>query len=353
MFFYEFAKSRFFSFFLILSMVGCVPSTTRPSIFGIDLPREPTQIEFKEANFQLTPTIQTSGFPANNENIYINEPTPENNSSFEQSKSNPIVPETSLVPKRSIGEATIATLEPILETPVPLANNQIVDKLGMIFIPEGEFLMGAVRNDTLASDDEKPARHVYLDSYFIDITEVTNLQFFQCFHNGGCNPGRFGFDTRDADKPVTDITWIQAVSYCIWAGKRLPTEAEWEKAARGNDERIYPWGDETDPDKKVNFTNGGLAPVGGIPSGASPYGVLDMSGNAWEWVQDFYDNDYFQSGENRNPHGPINGTQKVLKGGSWENSWDRVRISYRKALEPEKKLKSLGFRCAKSAGSND
>jgi formylglycine-generating enzyme required for sulfatase activity len=201
----------------------------------------------------------------------------------------------------------------------------------MAYVPEGAFWMGSAEAevaDALAlcsqkqSDcqredfaDEEPQHQVILDAYWIDQTEVTNAQYTQCVDAGLCTrPSRFDSYTRDsyyddpafADYPVIYVSWHQAKAYCEWVGKRLPTEAEWEKAARGTDRRIFPWGNAFDGSRlsfcDLNCSLGwqdptwddgyaDTAPVGSYPSGASPYGVLDMAGNVWEWVADRYDPD--------------------------------------------------------------
>ena len=190
----------------------------------------------------------------------------------------------------------------------------------MVYVPEGEFAMGSALGDL----DERPQRVVHLDSFEIDRYEVTNVQYRRfLLASGGDGPRRWPgrylhlrferapdwsgsrFPPGEAMYPVAGIRWQEAAEYCAWVNKRLPTEAEWEKAARGTDGRVYPWGNawsvgraNTD-DEGVHYTH----PVGSYPSGASPYGALDMAGNVWEWVSDLYDQQYYSWAAERNPRG--------------------------------------------------
>ena len=234
---------------------------------------------------------------------------------------------------------------------------------GMIEIPAGEFLMGSDKVDKAAKAiqygnkkpwylNEHPARKVNLDQFHIDKTEITNVAYKKFIDEkkkdpppywlGGSIPNSMG------DHPVTMVTWFEAKAYCEYAGKRLPTEAEWEKAARGTDGRNYPWGEEFDI-KKVNTFGeyGGTTSIGSFKDGASPYGLSDMAGNAQEWVDDFYtpypgneydDKDYGKS-------------LKVVRGGSWGGighygSQVYVRAAYRNYAPPGGRYDDVGFRCA-------
>jgi len=237
----------------------------------------------------------------------------------------------------------------------------------MVHVPAGEFLMGSNEGDPDAEDDEHPQHTVYVGEFWIDKTEVTNAQYRKCVETGACRaPTTYDYgdptysDSSKADHPVVCVSWQDATTYCEWAGKRLPTEAEWEKAARGTDGRKYPWGNSFDG-SKVNFcdVNCGLdwkdsgaddgyqrtAPVGSYPEGASPYGALDMAGNVWEWCQDWYDEDYYASSPQRDPQGPSSGGSRAIRGGSWcFNEWS-VRAALRLRVAPDFLNYDLGFRC--------
>jgi formylglycine-generating enzyme required for sulfatase activity len=233
------------------------------------------------------------------------------------------------------------------------------DDMVMVYAPAGEFLMGSDKTkDRDAEDNELPQHTVYLDAFWIDQTEVTNAQYERCAADGQCtlppyngsSRRRFYYwDSQYANYPVIYLDWNQAQGYCAWAGRRLPSEAEWEKAARGTDGRIYPWGD-TAPDKSKlnynNFDNGDTTAVGSYPSGASPYGALDMAGNVWEWVNDWYSDSYYQQSPARNPTGPNSGTGRVLRGSDWGES--NVRSAERIGVPPDGMLDRIGFRCAVS-----
>ncbi|MBI3245402.1 MAG: SUMF1/EgtB/PvdO family nonheme iron enzyme [Deltaproteobacteria bacterium] len=174
--------------------------------------------------------------------------------------------------------------------------------------------------DTGCSNDERPGRMVFLDAFAIDIYEVTVAAYRQCVEAGKCTApntgGSCNWNTSDrAQHPINCVDWSQANAYCRWAGKRLPTEAEWEKAARGTDRRVYPWGNAWDATKANVSTNGTVA-VGSYPAGKSPYGALDMSGNVWEWTADWYADAYYHNGPVKNPKGPESGQVRSVRGGS-------------------------------------
>jgi len=239
---------------------------------------------------------------------------------------------------------------------------------GMVFIPAGEFIMG----DDEGDDDEKPERTVFLDEFCIDKYEVTNAQYKECVDAGACNPparlsspSRLSYhDNPEFDNyPVIWVTWDDAQTYCQWRGKRLPTEAEWEKAARGTDERLWPWGDSEPDASKLNLCDVNCtyewkeshlddgypdtAPVGSFEAGKSPYGVYNMGGNVREWTADWYAPDYYVDAPDRNPPGPSSGIGMVLRGGSWRSNIPVARSTYRLWYSPSVKDEYIGFRCAR------
>jgi formylglycine-generating enzyme required for sulfatase activity len=224
-----------------------------------------------------------------------------------------------------------------------------------VYVPSGEFLMGSAEDEPGAESDEKPRHTVYLDAYWIMQTETTSEQYWRCVEAGQCTaPDRGGSCTygtkAKTDHPINCVSWEQAQAYCRWAGGRLPTEAEWEKAARGTDGRIYPWGDEWDA-SKANTSEGGrgdTTAVGAYPAGASPYGALDMAGNVWEWVADWYGEGYYSQSPRENPLGPASGTYRVVRGGSWGYVQRSVRAAYRFRDRPGDRYDRVGFRCARS-----
>ncbi len=225
----------------------------------------------------------------------------------------------------------------------------------MVCVPAGEFWMGAAEGDPGAEPGEKPGRQVYLDAYWIDRFEVTNAQYQRCVSAGGCTPpreersfsrGSYYRQAAFADFPVVYVDWNQASAYCAWAGEGLPTEAQWEKAARGTDGRLYPWGDQAPTSSLANFLAADTVRVGSYPEGASPYGAEDMAGNVWEWAADWYSGDYYESAPSRNPPGPQGGGYRVLRGGSWYNEPAYLRVSGRLRTFPDLLGSASGFRCA-------
>src|SRR5688572_29351183 len=183
-----------------------------------------------------------------------------------------------------------------------------VDGAILVFILAGEFVMGSAESDMDADSDEQPQHIVYIDAFWIDRAEVSNDMYRKCVQAENCTEpahSRRYSSPEYGNHPALGISWDQAVTYCTWAGRRLPTEAEWEKAARGTDARLYPWGMETPDPSRLNFDHfvEDTTEVGSYPSGASPYGVLDMAGNVWEWVADGYDADYYAESPAENPQG--------------------------------------------------
>lgn len=222
----------------------------------------------------------------------------------------------------------------------------------MVLVPAGEFTMGSN-----LGDDEKPARRVYLNAFYMDKYEVTVGQYARYLEVTEMeSPPDWSImnQPQHQNRPVVNVNWEDAVNYCKWAGKRLPTEAEWEKAARGTDGRIYPWGNEAPTRLHANYGRNdwndhlALAPVGSFEAGKSPYGIYDMAGNAWEWVFDWYGHDFYKKSPKKNPIGPAKGDTKVVRGGSWLYVPDFLRTSFRFNADPSGRQFGYGFRCAKT-----
>ncbi len=238
----------------------------------------------------------------------------------------------------------------------------------MVLIPAGPFPMGCEPNhnhDWACDSLELPLHTVTLDDYRIDKYEVTNGQYRQCVADGSCTlPRNTASWTRSsyfsnpsyANYPVIYVDWYQSAAYCSWAGKRLPSEAEWEKAARGPALRAAPWGDALPTCDLANssyfgtdYCIGDTSAVGSYPAGASPYGVMDLAGNVWEWVNDWYDPVYYATSPSKNPAGPLSGTAKIIRGSSWYSDAYFLRAATRYIFDPAAYNLSLGFRCAASA----
>ena len=220
-----------------------------------------------------------------------------------------------------------------------------LDGMTMVYVPAGEFLMGSESGHA----DEKPQHRVILDGYWIDRTEVTNSMYARCVQAGVCNPpsdrstkiyhSNFYYErslyygNTDFDQfPVVNVNWKGASAYCAWIGERLPSEAEWEKTARGTDGRTYPWGEKSPDCPLLNFNEmcePNMSAVGRYPAGGSPYGALDMAGNVWEWVNDWYSANYYASSPTSNPPGSSIGNSRVLRGGSRFSGARDVRASNR------------------------
>jgi len=235
----------------------------------------------------------------------------------------------------------------------------------MVFVPAGVFIMGS----DVGADDERPRREVYLEAFYIDKYEVTNAEYVDFLnavenHLERCG-GYVCIDTKDEDPdshilykagrytveagyenhPVIKVSWYGAKAYCEYYGKRLPSEAEWEKAARGTDGRVYPWGDEFDASRaNTDYRVGDTTPVGSYPAGISPYGAYDMAGNVWEWVADWY-RAYPGSDYQFDFFGQ---KYKVVRGGSWNHPGHDARCSYRDIAHPARRILVVGFRCAKT-----
>lgn len=250
--------------------------------------------------------------------------------------------------------------EPTTQQNSTTSDTEIQDQAGssMVLIPTGEFTMGRSYG---AEENEKPAHQVFLDDYYIDKYEVTNGDYATCIADEACAPpintGSYArkeyYEINEySNFPVIYIDWEMANAYCEWRGARLPTEAEWEKAARGDSEEntLYPWGSNTVDCSFASFASclPDTIEVGNYPEGKSPYGVYDMAGNVWEWVADWYDHDYYKVSPPKNPTGPGAGTYRVLRGGAWNSPSDDIRVTYRVMYRPFIASYNLGFRCAKT-----
>lgn len=259
------------------------------------------------------------------------------------------------------------------------------DDMEMVHVPDGNFPMGSNSSDIdyavgLCSmnfndcpratyEDEQPVHSVSLDGFWIDRTEVTNAQYRRCVEAGVCTSvttcdwGEPTYtDTSRADHPVVCTSWQQARTYCEWAGAKLPTEAQWEYAARGSEGWRFPWGDSFDGTKAnycdthcelywadASFDDGYVrtTPVGSYPGGISWCGAMDMSGNVWEWVADWYERDYYSHSPSRNPTGPSLGEDHIMRGGSWYALSSGIRVAYRNRQDPDTQDRDsdIGFRC--------
>lgn len=225
-----------------------------------------------------------------------------------------------------------------------------VDGMIQVYVPAGEFLMGKPGEP----DVNSPQRTIYLDAFWIDQMEVSNAMYEKCVKDGECslpalseNPyyGKWVY----RNYPVAYANWTQAVAYCEWAGRRLPTEAEWEKAARGTDGRKYPWGNEAPNPRYANYAEsliGEAVPVDRYPMGASPYGALNMVGNMREWVADWFSDSYYSEMPEKNPIGPDEGFERSLRSGAYDAV--DLLVSKRYKHQPQSAGLSRGFRCAES-----
>ena len=226
----------------------------------------------------------------------------------------------------------------------------------MLYIPAGPFLQGAPAHDAQARREEQPAREVQLDAFFLDRTPVTCAQFAR-FLEASAHPmpqewRAFNDPARHPERPVVFVNWHDAQAYARWAGKHLPTEAQWEKAARGPQGYTYPWGEEP-PSAERAWYDGKPAPleVGRLPRGGSIYNVQDMAGNVFEWVEDWYDRAYYPNAPALNPRGPAQGKKRVLKGGSFVHPAFALRCAVRGRYAPEERRANHSFRCAWSLDS--
>ena len=298
----------------------------------------------------------------------------------------------------SLIETSTPTEIPATPTPAFSVGSTIVsekDGMTLVYVPAGEFQMGINAINAVAAcqeihahasssflcfpngyENEGPVHTVYVDAFWIDQTEVTNAMYAKCEEAGECHPPHLArSNTRDSyygnprfeDYPVIYVSWNDAVAYCKWAGRRLPTEAEWEKAARWDDElqaqRIYPWGNSFDgslvnscdvncpSSSRITYYNDGYedtAPVDSYPAGRSFYGAYNMAGNVSEWVADWYSEDYYHASPSKNPQGPSSGLARLLRGGSWDDNGEFVSSFIRRWRDPSLFYETVGFRCSRS-----
>jgi formylglycine-generating enzyme required for sulfatase activity len=281
-----------------------------------------------------------------------------------------------IAPLKTATPTPIATILPPPTATPGIGSTRVSEKDGMVmvYVNAGDFLMGSAITDSQAYTDEKPQHMVYLDTFWIDRTEVTNAQYKECAQAGVCQQPRssksrtrdsYYGDSRFDNYPVIYVSWDAAKRYCEWVGRRLPTEAEWEKAARGTEGRKYPWGNNSVAGNLVNFCDknclleqrdssvddgyADTSPGGNYPEGISPYHALDMAGNVQEWVADFYDEIYYAKSPRVNPLGPSSGQFHVLRGGGWFNGSFFVRAAVRRGDKANNEGDdNIGFRCAAS-----
>jgi formylglycine-generating enzyme required for sulfatase activity len=298
-----------------------------------------------------------------------------------QGRPQDVAVEEEVTPELSEGVPTLVPPTPVPATSVPPTGvpegtpsagdawTRPVDGAVMVYVPAGEFLMGSSDGDPDAADREKPQHTVYLDAFWIDKLEVTNAQYRKCVEAGACQAPRrcegdkgFYEDETKGNHPVVCVNWNKAQDYAAWVGGRLPTEAEWEKAARGTDGRLYPWGNSPPDCSKANLYGcvegpraGETLPVGSHPDGASPYGALEMGGNVLEWVADWWDEGYYAGSPARNPQGPESGSVKVLRGSAFPGAPEFARCASRVwgpgGPEFEPGYYDLGFRVVVAPGA--
>lgn len=267
-------------------------------------------------------------------------------------------------PHFGLATATFPASPPTPQPPALDFRTSPADGMIQLFVPAGTLRMGGL--DVFADSDELPYHDVSLKEFWVDETEVTNGMYALCVQAGACLlPRKLSSQQRPSyfdnpefrDYPVIQVTWSDARDYCAWAGRRLPTEAEWERAARGDDQRNYPWGDDQPSSLYANFDNlvRDTSRVGSYPAGASPFGALDMAGNVWEWVSDYYDPEYYKTAPAADPTGPADTRgrwQRVIRGGSYTDGFADIRLSnrgYELGPNPESPLGGLGLRGRTSA----
>jgi formylglycine-generating enzyme required for sulfatase activity len=271
------------------------------------------------------------------------------------------------IPVATLELPSSPTLEPLVpEAPTIGSTISWFDTSTLVYVPAGEFVMGA---DEPEEQDFNPSHRVNVNGIWIYSTKVTNEMYNLCVSLGQCTPAATTMEEPSAtlsgtslvsyftspedngyalkDLPVTSVTWDQADNYCKWVGGRLPTEAEWEKTARGTKIQPYPWGEETPACDLLNFgeCNGLLSNVLDHPEGISDYMALDMAGNAYEWVSDWYEKDYYAQSPSSNPAGPVDGEERSVRGSSFDTGVDSVFSAQRSSLEPDQYKMDVSFRC--------
>jgi formylglycine-generating enzyme len=291
--------------------------------------------------------------------------------------------------------AVAAPSPEVVKVPAGTTTTLVVARSLRVVIPAGRFLMGADADElklarTLCGDElrsggalllelsprcttrfdaETPAAEVFLPAYSIDRSEVTVAAYAACVRERACRPGPEVVLAGAPDLPVEKVTWLEAATYCRWKGGRLPTEAEWEKAARGPGRRIWPWGSHwldrranhgraerlgpsggvpTAADDTLDPSDGfaGRAPAGSFPAGASPYGVLDMAGNVWEWTSSYFAREPPHAAARFDPRGPVHASERTVRGGSYRSPPSDLRVTRRMGIHPDERLPGVGFRCA-------
>jgi formylglycine-generating enzyme required for sulfatase activity len=249
-------------------------------------------------------------------------------------------------------ESTSDLQDPAQSGALPASNETPVQE-EMVLIPAGSFLRGT----DVGGFDERPPREIFLDAFQIDRYEVTNYQYAQFAsatgHRKAGPPSRYAKNVgkmRGPNQPAVYVSWDDAGAYCQWKGKRLPTEAEWEKAMRGTDGRLWPWGNDEQPNAanwaRVNDGYEVTAPVGTFKSDVSPYGVMDGAGNVMEWVEDWYSEGYYKESTGKNPPSPEYGVYRVLRGGGYTTTGGDLRVTSRSKMVPDFRDETIGFRCA-------
>ena len=282
-------------------------------------------------------------------------PVPTGNSLGSSVVTPTLLPPATPTPEPTATPSPSPTATPLTPTP-QLGSTQVSPKDGMVmvYVPPGDFGMGS-RDGALA---EMPGHTVWLEAFWIDRTEVTNGMYDLCVKAGKCQKpsskasytrSSYYDDPKYADYPVIYTSWNDATDYCKWAGRRLPTEAEWEKAARGTDGRTFPWGEAYPDCSRLDYSQcvGDTTTVGSYPSGASPFGALDMVGNAWEWVNDWYADRYYADFPQKSPQGPPSGSGHVVRGGGALSTNASVTVYHRANQASDES--GPGFRCARSA----